>query len=65
MNGVLSSFVFRQTFLEDKTKTIMAPMLPEELSLTLLEQVPCRALQIRELLALLSVRLLVHLFNPC
>ena len=43
----------------------MAPMLPEELSLTLFEQVPCRAFQIRELLALLSVRLLIRLFNPC
>ena len=43
----------------------MPPMLPEELSLTLFEQVSCRTFQIRELLALLSVRLLIHLFDPC
>ena len=44
-------------------KAIMAPMLPEEVSLTLLDQIPCRALQGRQLLALLSVSLPVRLFN--
>ena len=42
---------------------IMASMLPEELSLSLLDQIPCRALQIRQLLALLSVRLPISLVN--
>lgn len=37
-----------------KSKTIMASMLPEDLSLTLLDQISCRALQIRQILALLS-----------
>ena len=44
-------------------KTIMASMFPEELSLTLLDQIPCRALQIRQLLSLLSVRLLIRLID--
>ena len=34
----------------------MASVFPEELSLTLLDKIPCRALQIRQLLSLLSVR---------
>ena len=39
----------------------MASMLPDELLLTLLDQIPCRALQIRQILPLLSVRLSVRL----
>ena len=34
----------------------MASVFPEELSLTLLDQIPCRSLQIRQLLCLLTVR---------
>ena len=42
-------------------KTTMASMLPEDLSQTLLDQIPCRTFQTRQLLALLSVRLPIRL----
>ena len=41
----------------------MASVFPEELSLSLLDQIPCRALQIRQLLSLLSVRLSIRLLK--
>ena len=42
--------------------TDMASVFPEELSLTLLDHVPCRALQTRQVLALLTVRLPIKVF---
>lgn len=41
----------------------MASIFPEELSLTLLDQIPFRALQIRQIRSLLSVRLLIFIFD--
>ena len=41
----------------------MASVFPEELLLTLLDQIPCRALQIRQLLPLLSVRPFIRPFD--